>query len=113
MTWVLVVLSIFAIWKIFALFVFPRILERWFTSHHQLTAEEGYVAITDQSRFLGREGTAVCDLKPSGRGRFDGETVDVTAEHGFVERGSPIIVTEIRAGNVIVSKKDKVQGSKA
>ena len=54
----------------------------------------GYVSGPPRPELVGRSGVAVTALRPSGVGLFDGERVDVVAETGWVEEGTPIeIVT--------------------
>ncbi len=59
------------------------------------------------SPWVEREGTAVTDLHPVGTGEFDGERVDVVCEEGFLEKGTPIVVTRDDGYRKVVKKRDK------
>jgi membrane-bound serine protease (ClpP class) len=50
---------------------------------------------------VGLEGSALTDLRPSGKGAFGGEVLDVTSESEFVTRGAKIRVSQ-REGNRVV-----------
>lgn len=59
------------------------------------------------SPWAGRQGIAVTDLHPVGTGEFDGERVDVVCEEGFLEKGTPIVVTRDDGYRKVVRKRDK------
>lgn len=102
---VLLAVCLYAVGKLFSLFALPWILRRWFTLEHTLSTEEGYVGVGDHSAFLGREGVAKTDLRPSGRASFGDETIDVSSSSGFIRKESPVVVTEVRGNNVFVKEK--------
>ncbi len=98
----LVLLLIVVAWKVFTLFLFPKILSRWFTLHNRQKAEDGFVAVADQSHLLGCEGTAATDLKPSGKASLKGDKLDVVSKAGFIPRGTAVKVVEVRCGTLFV-----------
>jgi membrane-bound serine protease (ClpP class) len=53
----------------------------------------------------GDTGVAMTLLRPSGKARIGDEIFDVITEGEFLEKGTPIIISEIRGNIVIVSKK--------
>ncbi|HJS47124.1 MAG TPA: NfeD family protein [Gemmatimonadales bacterium] len=57
-----------------------------------LDASQGYVAALPRAELVGREGTAVTDLRPSGTILVDDERIDAVAESGFVTAGSAVRV---------------------
>lgn len=56
----------------------------------------------DVSVFLGREGTAVSALRPSGTAEFDGVRMEVTCLDGFVAKGQKVRVTAAEKGKIAV-----------
>ena len=52
----------------------------------------GYLSAAVRSELVGARGTAITDLRPAGVGRFGDERVDVVAEEGWLESGTPIEV---------------------
>lgn len=56
----------------------------------------------EEKRLVGKSGTAVTTLRPSGRAEIDGQPVDVVAEGDFIERGQPIVVAEVKGNRVVV-----------
>lgn len=52
----------------------------------------GYESAPQRSDLVGREGTAITDLRPSGTGLFGDERVDVVSESEWIPAGSPIKV---------------------
>ena len=54
--------------------------------------------------FLGREGTAITALRPTGLGEFDGVRLNVVSEGDFIENGTKIRVTQIEGSRIVVKK---------
>lgn len=53
---------------------------------------------------IGLEGTAQCDLRPSGKGMFGGRLLDVTAESVFVAQGTRIRVVKEEGAQIVVEE---------
>ncbi len=54
------------------------------------------------SAWIGREGTAVTPLRPSGVAEIDGERVDVVTEGRFVANGERVRVLATRGNRIVV-----------
>ena len=54
---------------------------------------------------LGAKGTAVTMLRPSGKGRFGDQLVDVVTAGEFISAETPIIVSQIDGMRVLVSRR--------
>jgi len=67
---------------------------------------KGYSSNPDLSRYIGKTGTAVSMLRPSGTAIIDGERVDVVADGEFLANGESIVVFKV-VGNKILVKKEK------
>lgn len=68
-----------------------------------LQAQEGYESSPPEDhRWLGKQGTAVSDLHPSGIARFDGERVDVVSDGTFIDAGQSLEVVRIDGNRVVV-----------
>ena len=63
--------------------------------------DAGFVA-ADQRRFLGQEGTAESDLRPSGVARFGDDRIDVVSEGGYIARGCRVRVTLVEGARIVV-----------
>ena len=72
------------------------------------TAEGGTAAPerTSSEDLMGREGTAVGDLRPSGTAMFGDQRVDVVTEGDYVIKGSTIKVIEVRGNRVVVRRTE-------
>ena len=68
----------------------------------QSVKESGYVAVSDQSDLLGKEGIAITVLRPSGKADFDGRSVDVVTEGEFIPEKTKIRVMKVEGSRVIV-----------
>ena len=65
---------------------------------------DGKIDVGDAAEMLGLRGTALTDLRPSGRVKLDGvpKTCDIIAETGFIESGNDIEVVKVDGRRVIV-----------
>ena len=55
-------------------------------------------------QYVGKEGTAQTILRPAGKINIDGEILDATVEHGYVEAGEKIKVTKFENAQLFVRK---------
>jgi len=63
----------------------------------------GYVSAPESDRqWLGRTGTALSPLRPAGIAGIDGARVDVVSDGGFIEAGTPILVTRVDGNRIVV-----------
>lgn len=69
-----------------------------------LGSEDASLGTSDLDYLLDREGIAVTNLRPAGKGDFDGIELDVVSDGGYIEKGSKIIIHKINANRLIVSE---------
>jgi membrane-bound serine protease (ClpP class) len=63
----------------------------------------GYVSAPASDRqWLGRTGTALSPLRPAGIAEIDGARVDVVSDGGFIDAGTPILVTRVDGNRIVV-----------
>jgi membrane-bound serine protease (ClpP class) len=53
---------------------------------------------------IGKTGVSSTDLRPTGRAMIDEERIEVMAETGFIEAGTPIIVIAADGNRILVRK---------
>ena len=54
---------------------------------------------------VGLRGVAMTDLRPAGKGDFNGRLLDVTASNGFIEEGKSIVVTGEDGVRILVKEE--------
>lgn len=59
----------------------------------------------DLTFFVGKQGTAITPLRPSGTAELDGVRIDVITRGDFIEKGSPIIVETVLGKKIVVRMK--------
>lgn len=64
----------------------------------------GYVGVDDFSSVVGKEGSVLSMLRPSGKVEIDGEVYDAISEYGYINPGEKIRVTRYETGQVYVVK---------
>lgn len=66
--------------------------------------------VTSQSSrlegYLGRTGTAACDLHPAGTAVINGSRVDVVSRGEYIEKGSAIVVSSVTGNQIIVRQQE-------
>jgi membrane-bound serine protease (ClpP class) len=84
--------------------VFPKTrMGKQFILQTDASSKNGFVAVEDNSAYIGKEGVTVTMLRPSGIAKIDGERVDVMTDGEFVEKGVKVRVTKTRQNTIIVT----------
>lgn len=65
-------------------------------------AVESRESIVDYAYLLGKSGTTVTDLRPSGKAQIGDEMIDVIAEAEPLDRGTAVVVVDAHANRVVV-----------
>ncbi len=66
---------------------------------------DGYTTASGAARsLLGATGIAETNLRPSGKGRFGEQLVDVVTEGDLIEKGAPIKITQVHGARVVVER---------
>lgn len=60
---------------------------------------------SDLDYLLQKEGTASTDLKPAGKGDFEGIELDIFSEGPYIKKGSPIVISRINENRLMVKEK--------
>lgn len=66
--------------------------------------EDGYVASTDMSVFIGREGEAKTVLRPSGIADFDGVRLNVVSDGIYIKQGARVRIDRVEGSRILVSE---------
>jgi membrane-bound ClpP family serine protease len=69
------------------------------------SAETGFSAVEDMQYLLGKTGTAITPLRPSGNVDFDGVRLDVVSRGEFISPGAEVEVIEVEGYKIVVRKK--------
>jgi membrane-bound ClpP family serine protease len=64
--------------------------------------EDGYQASEDMKVFLGREGTTVTVLRPTGMAEFDGVKLNVISDGEYIEKDTPVCITRVDGNRILV-----------
>lgn len=86
-------------------FGFKGLINRFILGEAQ-TNEQGYVAPKNQSDLVGKKGVALTPFRPSGTAKIDGTRVDAVSAGGFITAGTPIVVTQVEGGRVVVQEDE-------
>lgn len=63
------------------------------------------ISASDLDYLLKKEGTASTDLKPAGKGNFEGIELDIFSEGPYITKGSPIVISRINGNRLMVRVK--------
>ena len=83
-----------------------RRLWKKFTLSTRQTTKEGYVAPKPQyEMYLGQVGKSLTQLRPAGKGDFDGVHLDVVTEGGYIRIGTAIRIIGVEGTRIIVREE--------
>jgi membrane-bound serine protease (ClpP class) len=68
----------------------------------RLSKDTGYVSAEVRADLVGAEGVTLTALRPSGSARLNGERVDVVADSGWIEAGTPVRVVRAEGYRTLV-----------
>jgi len=76
------------------------------TLHTQQNKNEGYTVQPEEeyARYMGKKGTAVTKLRPSGKAKFGDEVLNVESDGEFIEPGTDVEVIEVSGNRIVVRK---------
>lgn len=60
---------------------------------------------SDLDYLLRKEGTASTDLKPAGKGDFEGIELDIFSEGPYIKKGSSIVISRINQNRLMVRER--------
>lgn len=72
---------------------------------NQQENKTGYTSTPNLAHYLGKTGTAVSMLRPSGTALIDGKRVDVVADGEFLENGESLVVFKVVGSKIFVQKE--------
>lgn len=67
--------------------------------------EQGFLESSDLEYLVGKEGVAATDLRPAGKGNFDGIEFDILSGGSFIKKGQKICISRIKDNKLIVAEK--------
>ena len=71
----------------------------------ELESDRGFTSQDMRNeKYVGKEGVAQTILRPSGKINIDGEILDATAEHGYIEAGEKVKVSKFENAQLFVRK---------
>lgn len=70
-----------------------------------VSVSDMHINSSDLDYLLHKEGIAVTDLRPAGKGDFEGIVLDVFSEGSYIEKGSPIIISKVNKNQLLVKRK--------
>jgi membrane-bound ClpP family serine protease len=64
--------------------------------------ETGYIGTTNLESLIGKQGTVIGILRPSGTADFNGEKIDVVSEGEFIKKGTLVEVIKVEGPRILV-----------
>ncbi len=72
--------------------------------NEDVKGEQGFLNSTDLEYLIGKEGMAISDLRPGGKGCFDEIDFDVISEGKYIEKGKRIKISKIKDNQLLVKE---------
>lgn len=67
--------------------------------------EQGFLESSDLDYLVGKEGVAATDLRPAGKGNFDGIEFDILSGGSYIKKGQSIKISKVKDNKLIVIEK--------
>lgn len=67
-----------------------------------LNKSAGYIGTDDLEYFVGKEGTTLTVLRPSGTAEFDGVRLDVVSEGEYIAKNTKVKIIEVTGRRIVV-----------
>ncbi|HUT63872.1 MAG TPA: NfeD family protein [Anaerolineae bacterium] len=64
--------------------------------------KQGFTSAETFADIVGAHGIALSDLHPAGKAEINGRRLDVVTEGGFIEKETPVVVTEVHGSKIVV-----------
>lgn len=77
--------------------IFSKIILR-----DQTSTDQGYVSTVERKELLGKQGTTLTPLRPSGTALIANDRVDVVSEGGYIDKDKQVIVVFVESMRVVV-----------
>ncbi len=71
-----------------------------------LSGKDLFIEGKDMEYLIGQKGEAITDLRPSGKGEFNGVKLDILSSGEFIVKGSRLEITEIKNNQVMVREEN-------
>lgn len=68
----------------------------------EVQGKDLFIDSEDMKYLIGKKGVAATDLKPSGKGEFDGVKLDILSSGEFIKKGEPLVITEVKNNKIFV-----------
>ena len=70
-----------------------------------LQGKNVFIDEKDMEYLIGKKGIAISDLKPAGKGEFDGVKLDIMSANYYIKKDSALVITEIKNNRIIVEEE--------
>lgn len=67
--------------------------------------EQGFLESSDLEYLVGKEGVAATDLRPAGKGNFEGIEFDILSGGSYIKKGQSIKISKVKDNKLIVIEK--------
>ena len=100
----LVAIIAIAVMLIFSIMVFnSKSVKSPIKLDTDLQGKNLFIEEKDMEYLVGKKGIALTDLRPSGKGEFDGVKLDIITS-GYISKGTELIITEIKNNKIFVGE---------
>ncbi len=72
--------------------------------NEDVKGENGFLSSSDLEYLVGKEGVTVTDLRPAGKGDFDGIELDILSEGKYIPKGEKIRINKVKDNKLIVTE---------
>lgn len=75
-----------------------------FVLGEDVKGEQGFLSSSDLDYLVGKEGVASTDLRPAGKGNFDGIDFDILSEGKYILKDQKIKISKVKDNKLLVTE---------
>ena len=73
--------------------------------NEDLQGKDLFIDEKDMEYLIGKKGIAITDLKPAGKGEFDGVKLDVFSSNYYIKKDTALVIKEVKNNKIIVEEE--------
>ena len=99
-----ITIVIVVVMLVMSIFLFSKDFKSPIKLDTDLNGKNIFIEEKDMEYLIGKEGVALTDLRPLGKGEFDGVKFDVVSDNYFIKKGTTLVISEIDNNKIIVKE---------
>lgn len=103
---IIIMCILLAVFSVMYILIFKARMNSPIVLDNTISSKAGYLSEDDLKYLLGKEGVAVTDLRPAGKGNFEGIEFDVSSAGNYIQKDTKIVICSVKDSRLTVRATD-------